>query len=214
MSIQESTLALAGIFQAAELVRQLARKGKLEEKSFSASINSILKLNAPSTEAVYEGAASLETGLKVLLRELGSDATKRQMEVIHYAFGIIILERRLQRKKSMLEQIRSGIEGASKQAALFSPTHPNVLANLADIYLNNLSTFRYRIQVYGEQAYLQNAANANKIRALLLAGIRSAVLWRQKGGNRFQLLFTRGKILRAAEKWLHILSAEAEDAVK
>jgi len=39
----------------------------------------------------------------------------------------------------------------------------------------------------------------NKIRALLLAGIRSAMLWRQCGGSRWRFIFFRRKIQREAE---------------
>ena len=46
--------------------------------------------------------------------------------------------------------------------------------------------------------FLQNPRNAERIRALLLAGIRSATLWRQLGGNRWQLFFSRRKILKDA----------------
>ncbi len=41
-----------------------------------------------------------------------------------------------------------------------------------------------------------------KIRALLLAGIRSSVLWRQMGGSRLQFIFSRQKIKKTAEKLL------------
>ncbi len=43
--------------------------------------------------------------------------------------------------------------------------------------------------------HLQQTDNAAKIRALLLAGIRSARLWRQLGGHRWQLIFSRRKLL-------------------
>ncbi|MNJ04984.1 High frequency lysogenization protein HflD [compost metagenome] len=43
--------------------------------------------------------------------------------------------------------------------------------------------------------FLQQASNASKIRALLLAGIRAARLWRQLGGHRWQLVFSRRKLL-------------------
>ena len=43
---------------------------------------------------------------------------------------------------------------------------------------------------------LQQPNNASKIRALLLAGIRSARLWRQLGGHRWQLVISRRKLLK------------------
>jgi high frequency lysogenization protein len=48
--------------------------------------------------------------------------------------------------------------------------------------------------VNGEQDYLSRPEIANKIRALLLAGIRSAILWKQCGGTRWKFLFFRKKI--------------------
>jgi high frequency lysogenization protein len=39
----------------------------------------------------------------------------------------------------------------------------------------------------------------------LLAGIRSAVLWRQLGGTRLQLLFSRKSIVSDAEELLELL---------
>lgn len=55
-----------------------------------------------------------------------------------------------------------------------------------------------RLQIHGEMQFLQNPRNAERIRALLLAGIRSATLWQQLGGNRWQLFFSRRKILNDA----------------
>ena len=46
----------------------------------------------------------------------------------------------------------------------------------------------------GDQAYLSRPETANKIRACLLAGIRSALLWKQCGGTRWKFLFYRKKI--------------------
>jgi high frequency lysogenization protein len=48
--------------------------------------------------------------------------------------------------------------------------------------------------VQGDQQYLGNQSTVNKIRALLLAGIRATLLWRQCGGSRWKLLFFRKKI--------------------
>ena len=48
------------------------------------------------------------------------------------------------------------------------------------------------------------------IRALLLAGMRSAVLWRQLGGNRLKLLWTRKHIVQYAQGLLENGEREAE----
>ncbi|MCG8433413.1 MAG: DUF489 family protein, partial [Gammaproteobacteria bacterium] len=88
----------------------------------------------------------------------------------------------------------------------FDPTHDNVLANLADTYVNTIGTLRPRVLVNGEHGHLQNPRNVNLIRALLLAGIRSATLWYQCGGSRWNLLFSRRSFLAAADELLQAKS--------
>ena len=76
---------------------------------------------------------------------------------------------------------------------------PQVIARFADIYQRTLSELKPRIQVYGDAGFLQQPDNINRVRALLLTGIRAAVLWQQKGGRRWQFLFQSGKLLSATE---------------
>jgi high frequency lysogenization protein len=59
--------------------------------------------------------------------------------------------------------------------------------------------------VNGESHYLTRPDMANKIRACLLAGIRSATLWQQCGGTRWKFLFYRKKMLLV----LHDLIAQS-----
>jgi len=197
MSIEDRTLALAGIFQSADLVRQVSRKGLFDQAPFEVSIQSLLKINAESTFDVYGGLNSVKVGLQVLTGQLGG--TQRDMEVMHYMLGMIFLERKLFKNQEMLKRVQMGIETAIAQAEMYAVTHPDIIAHLAQLYTETLSTLDYRIKVDGEQRFLENPNNADKIRALLLAGIRSAVLWRQKGGKRFHLIFSRGKMLRTAQ---------------
>ena len=41
----------------------------------------------------------------------------------------------------------------------------------------------------------------HKVRALLLAGIRAVVLWRQLGGSRTQIIFARKKMVELAKRF-------------
>tara|TARA_B100001996_G_scaffold303439_1_gene244254 strand:- start:601 stop:966 length:366 start_codon:yes stop_codon:yes gene_type:complete len=69
---------------------------------------------------------------------------------------------------------------------------------LSNIYRETISTISFRIQVAGKVEYLKNENIANRIRGLLFAGIRSAVLWHQLKGRRWQLLFYRKRIQETA----------------
>lgn len=209
-SIEERTIALAGIFQAGNLVKQLSHHGWVEQHPFESSLYSVLTLDAPSTEAVYQGLTGVKMGLQVLRKYLDkAPYQRRDMEVVRYVLGIILLERKLDENKSMLHAVRSNIEEIMVSAEEYTISHPEIIKLMANLYLNTLSTFSYRIQVKGEQKYLENPENVHKVRALLLAGVRSAVLWRQKGGSRLQLLFSRTKTLQAATKLLHSLNQQS-----
>ncbi len=212
MSIADVSLALAGIFQSVDLVKQIARQGRAAETPMRTSIESLLKLDAESSAAVYGGVAGVRSGLTLLHDQFGYEGGRRESELFRYAIGVIVLERRLMKNPAMLQQITDGINRAQEQVRLFNDTlHPSVLAGLADVYSRTLSTFSYRIQVQGDPRFLQNPDLANKVRALLLAGVRSAVLWRQKGGSRLQLLLSRGKIVRQTEAYLQTLKGNLSE---
>ena len=198
----EPVIALAGVFQAAALVRDLAREGGVEREPFEASILSIFQIDAPSAEAVFGELGALTYGFRVLCRQLGTDNAIRDSELTRYGIGLLHLERKLVKRRDLLERIRSEVLTAADRAQYFSPTHENVIAKLADIYQATVSTLQPRIMVSGEREYLDNANNANRVRALLLGGIRAAVLWRQVGGSRWNLIFSRAQIVSAAESIL------------
>lgn len=196
------TLALAGIFQAISLVDQTARTGQVDQESLQTSLQSILVLNPENTLAVYGGDVSkLSTGLGLLKKIILQNGPQYQ-DLIRYALGVLHLQKKLAGRKDMLSLIASRIEQATQQTQHFSITHDNVIANLGGIYSDTLSTFRFRIQVKGDYNYLQQQRLANQIRALLLAAVRSAMLWRQLGGNRWQLIFQRKKIVACVDEML------------
>lgn len=199
------TLALAGVFQAASLVKQLARTGRLDQAAFLASIQTIFKVDVENAAEVYEAPEHLSVGLKELIRLFTNNKLPKDPEIARYVFSLLYLEKKLSKNVKMLHQLRIGIERASMQATLFSPTHDNVMANLASLYTDTLSTFNFRIHVAGNPLYLNQTHNVNKVRALLLAGVRSAVLWQQLGGRQWQLLIARTNILDSAHQWLNEL---------
>jgi high frequency lysogenization protein len=71
---------------------------------------------------------------------------------------------------------------------------------LSQIYQERISTLGPKIMVRGEPLHLQNPDSAARIRVALLAGIRAAVLWRQAGGSKWQLLFQRRKTANTARE--------------
>lgn len=192
---KEQAAALAGLFQAASLVDKLAKTGQVTEEELRPSINSIFVTSPQTVEEVYGSYLDLTTGRKVLKAVLNRDNDIIQSDVIRYALSLIHLEKKLGKNRAMLNTLSQRLARAGDQVEHFGLLHDNVMSSLGSTYLDTISTFRTRIQVTGDSRYLQSSINANKIRAILLAGIRSAMLWRQCGGSRWQLFMGRKKLL-------------------
>lgn len=200
-NLQDITLALAGVVQATVLVSQVAKTGIAQQDAYKCSIESLFDLNPANTLAVYGGnAQNLRVGLEAL-RDMLSGNHKHQ-EAMRYALGALHLQKKLAGRRDMMNTIGSRVSQAATQAEHFSSTHDNVIGNLGQIYSETISTFRFRIQVTGDYNYLQQPRIASQIRALLLAAIRSAMLWRQLGGNRWQLLLQRKAIAAQIDQLL------------
>lgn len=186
-------IALAGITQATQLVHDLASTGSADASAFRASVASLLKIDSSSVIDVFGNLAALKLGLEKFQQQIAGYTTVNP-EQARYAASLIFLERQLANEEKMLKTIRIGVAKAQAQADYFDLTHENILANLGDVYYNTISTLQPRIMVNGDEAYLSRPEIVNKIRTLLLAGIRATVLWRQCGGARWKVLFYRKRL--------------------
>ncbi|MDR9468954.1 high frequency lysogenization protein HflD [Marinospirillum sp.] len=197
---KRQTVALAGVLQAAQLVHELAGRGLVDQHTFETSISSILVTNPESTEDIYGGDLfNLRPGARALRKILLKEKDVHP-NIMRYAVGILVLQTKLMKDNAMLTALGERLDAIQAQAQHFSPTHENVLAALAGLYQDTLSTFSFRVQVQGDPQILQQQGNADKIRALLLAGVRSAMLWSQAGGKRWKLIFARKRLLRDLEE--------------
>jgi high frequency lysogenization protein len=195
------TMAFAGILQAIAQVQHLARHGELDNAELAASLNTILVTNPDNTPDVYQDKIVLQKGYKLILNQLG-DSSQKDVEITRYLVGVLALERKLVRSNSGLGMLAERINQVNRQLHHFAITDEQVVANLASIYSDIISNLGPKIQISGNPVCLQRPIVQHKIRALLLAAIRSAVLWRQLGGKRRHLVFARKAIVDTAKKSL------------
>lgn len=197
-SIHNQTIALAGLAQAVYLVKQIAKHGTADADAVEASIESVLKIDARDIEDVFGGLDKLSTGMRQLAKQLQGPPTMDR-EQLHYAATLVFLERKIINNTKLMMKLRRGIEEIIPNND--SDRNGNaVVPKLAKLYQDTVSTLNPRILVNGEQIHLTNLDKANKIRALLLAGIRSAFLWRQYGGSRWKFVLFRKKMLDESKK--------------
>lgn len=180
-------LALAGVFQALSLVRELARDGDCDNDALESSLASVFKLESDSAADVFGGNQGVRRGLRVLVEQI--ESSERDLPLFHMLVNVLKLERSLHRNPEANRLLGEGLEGMQRQLQHFPITHPTIIARLADLYSANLSGLKPRVTVVGNPLYLQQPVKAQRVRALLLAAIRAAVMWHQLGGRRRHLLF-------------------------
>ena len=198
--MQERVLALAGLAQALKQVRRIAETGQADAAVLATALESVLRIDAPSVEAVYGGAESVRPGLRLLHGYFNNLPDDEQLPKL--ALAVMQLERRFVNDRDMVERVQRGIAAAAAEAERSGPTHPEVLAGLGALYADTVSNLRPRVMVQGNPHYLGQADIVSEIRAVLLAALRSAVLWRQMGGNYLDFLLRRRQLLEAVESVL------------
>lgn len=199
---EEQVLALSAVFQSAQLVHNIASSGRYDEQDMQVCLQGILNTNPESVSEVYGSVMALRPGLQTLVNQLGVNARRDNAFVARYVIALLHLQRKLQNNPAMLGQIADGIDRVKAQLEHYELTHPNVLANLAGIYSDTVSQLTPKIMVNGEQQHLSNPDNVNRIRALLLGGIRAGILWHQVGGRRWHFLFRRKRLVDTAQQLL------------
>lgn len=190
-TLSDQVIALAGLLQAANLTQKLARNGTVDGAELETTLSSLLKINADSVAEVYNGVQNLTGSLRLLASQLDKPATVSP-ELARYVAGLHMLSGKLLSNPAVSKQLRIGIEQATALSAHYGITHESVIAKFAGLYQDYISGLGPKILIHGESAYI--TGNAGRIRAILLAGIRAAVLWRQCGGSEWKLLFYRKKI--------------------
>ena len=201
-TMKERTLALAGVFQATELVRQAASHGTWSGYAASSCLHSLFALESDSTQEIYGGREHVRLGAETMLCVLQGES--RYTDALRYAVGLLQVERKFRRAGKLQDRVGNRLHEISTEGAdLVQHELEDLQAHeISLLYSETISTLSPRIVVNGKPQYLKNERTVDWVRTLLMAGLRSAVLWKQLGGGRFELMFGRKKIIKEAESLL------------
>lgn len=213
-------IALAVVAQCAQLVHALAFTGRADQQQIDACIAPLLILNPATTSDVYPDVGRFASGLDFLQKSLTSAGAREHGEPIKYVLGMTVLQQQLMKVPAMQAQIRRRLpllplrhvseqnnvsESTAEVSAdaLSQPLDSSFAARpasqfnlnaLATLYQDTISKLTFRIHVKGNIEFLKDPRVADSIRALLLAGIRSSLLWHQLGGRRWHLIVYKKRI--------------------
>jgi high frequency lysogenization protein len=197
-SIEARTLALAGVMQTAYLVDRIARTGQGDTAAINSMLHSLFVFDSDEPDRIYGHPRNLQLGLRVLRDTLAGHNRDEYRSCVRYALGMLQLQKKLEGEPKAQTTIRNRLQHTEKKLEHFTQDINEIASSIAAIYQDTISHFNYRIQVSGSIQQLQISTNADRIRSLLLAGIRSAWLWRRLGGRRWQLLTQRNALLKTA----------------
>ena len=217
--LQVQILSLAAVVHTAQLVHELACTGCAPYPAMKGLINPLFLLNAPSLAAIFPDLGLVRPGLESLISRTRQVRPEETEEVSRYTRSILKLRPKLiadtdmQLRLSLRIQSIRPLSDPHWQTEIHSENiEPSETERsfkaLATLYQDTISTIPYRIQVQGKVEHLKDERIANRIRALLLAGIRFAVLWHQKGGRPWHLFILRGQINRIAASMLENLASK------
>lgn len=223
-SIHSQTLALAGILQAAAQVHDIANTGQTDQEATVASLRSVLRLSAESIQDAIGKPSELRYGLRQLQGLFSGNQQK--LPALQYAMLVMQLEQSFRgdkhRQQALAEELElinrhlpvmTGQSSSDSNEQVSQNRHltdhdtallqPEIVSQLANAWSEQVRVLKPQIAVQGKPLYLQNDNNVHLIRALLLSALRSAWLWQQLGGRRWQLIFKRKRLLQAAKDLLH-----------
>lgn len=199
-SIYNQTIALAGLFQACGQVRSIANDGTHNQRELHTAIDSIFQLDASDVWGIYGDRFALVRGAKLLTGQLNGQISKRDIHITRHVSALISLERKLMANNQAVSALQHGIAVAKEAFTAQENNYGRAIDDLADVYINVISPLGAKVMVQGEKRFLGDETNAKLIRVFLLAGIRSAVLWRQCGGNQLKFIWNRSKHVKAAQE--------------
>jgi high frequency lysogenization protein len=185
-----SALALAGVVQAAALVHRTAAGEGVDERQRCALLRAVPTHKAADLAEVFPDPADYRYGAGIAIDALAGRTAAP--EVLRYTLQLIELSGLLRGVPQIVEKLGNLLDTVDREA----PSE----AELARIYQQTISTLGKRIQVTGDAQVLQREETAERIRSLLLAGIRMAWLWQQLGGRRWHLLLRRGPLVKALQQ--------------
>lgn len=193
----DRTIAFASVCQSIKLVQSVAREGSCDVDALRVCLKSIIVTNPASTLEIFGKEENLKLGLETLIEVL--DNSQSVNELTRYLINLLALDRKLSKRRDALAQLATRLETIQRQIDHFDLLDEQMLSNIASVYLDVISPLGPRIQVAGNPMQLQRSTVQHKVRALLLAGVRGTVLWRQVGGKRRHLIFSRKELVEQAK---------------
>lgn len=193
--LQEQVVYLGAVFTASLQADRVAQTGYVDETVLECLLQSLLVVAPRNALSVYGSSDEhLVSGYKLMASLLQNNPSTAR-DPARYAMSLLMLERKLFARSDLMQTIGDRLALIQAKIEHFGLMHENVIAACGQLYEDTVSQCGKRIMVHGNPAILQKNGVPEKLRTILLTGIRAAMQWEYVGGRRWRLFFQRKKIL-------------------
>ena len=148
----------------------------------------------------------VKLGLRCVKDMLTDASNEDNIAMGVYIRGLFKLESQFRKRSDLQDIVATRLGHVNFKAQHFSDDAVELAASISSIYQDTISHLPYRIKVKGSVQHLQETKNADLVRTLLLAGLRSAHLWQQLGGRQRHFILRNRQLVSVAESLSQELS--------
>ena len=185
-------LSLCAILQSVFLINKIATTSYDATQDSKLLIKSIYIKDETNVLKIYESKSELFDGYILLKNMLLGKNDIALITMQKYVLNILLIQKNISKNSSLKDLIRKKIDNYQENSMIATNLNNQVLYS-EEIYKEYIGIIKPKVIISGKKEYLDK--NSSLIRALLLSGIRAAFLWDYYGGNKWQLMFKRKKIL-------------------
>lgn len=183
-------LSLCALLDCLTAVRELATQGRTDLARRSPLLDAILDFDGAEPATLYGPAFDFAPGARAGAAMFSRTFTQSD-ELLRLAAEIIALSSRLRQSASAGAKLQTALQTAIRQRDAFGISHDYTVQSFAQAYVDGVAPLGARIMVSGDPTWLKQERVAAQIRALLLAAMRAAILWRHLGGSLWSLWLRR-----------------------
>jgi CII-binding regulator of phage lambda lysogenization HflD len=135
--LEQRTVALAGVAQAARIVDFAAKTGSWPHPFVEASIHSLFSFDPDGVESVFGTPQGIRLGLEQLSACLGLSQDEAAADTLRYTMAILQLEKRFATRDDLQAIVHSRLKHTAYKAENFSSD----IRGLSCEYISNLSRY-------------------------------------------------------------------------
>lgn len=197
------TYLIGALYQSVELIHHIATTGKCSYQDYKHILMALQVKQFSSIADTFGAETHLQSGLhaceKYYAMRLGAHDTNAITQINRYFAELFKLESNLRKKPKVMEKIAQRVNSIEDVFHAIDTNMEKIIKQCATIYAEEVSPNTPRILIRGTENHLKNLFNAQKVRTLLLSGLRITLLWREVGGKQWHLLIKRKKIIETCQ---------------